>query len=202
MLGLIPVSAGAFRLTQLGTGAQITPGDELFFAAAGPVVVHIVAVTGYAVLGAFQFAPRFRARRRGWHRMAGRLVVLCGLVGALSGLWLTLFHPRADDVGDLLTGIRLVFGTAWALFLVLGVAAIRRRDSAHHRVWMIRAYAVGMGAGTQALTQLAWVLAVGEPDELSNALLMFAGWAINLTVAERIIRRAPRPARTTHPSEA
>jgi cytochrome bd-type quinol oxidase subunit 2 len=199
MLGLIPVLAGAFRLTQLGSGAEITPDNERFFASPGPVVVHIVTVSVFAFLGAFQFAPRFRARRRGWHRVAGRLVVLCGLLGALSGLWMTLFYPRADNVGDLLTAIRLVVGSAWILFLVLGFTAIRRRDFAGHRVWMIRAYALAMGAGTQAVTQVPWIVAAGELDKLSNALALSAGWAINLAVAEWIIRR---PARNPQPLEA
>jgi uncharacterized membrane protein len=189
MLSLIPVLAGALRLTQLGSGAEVTPDNERFFATPGPVVVHIVTVSVYAILGAFQFARRFRARRRAWHRMAGRLVVLCGLLGALSGLWMSLFYPRPADVGDLVTVFRLGFGTAWILFLVLGFVAVRRRDFARHRAWMIRAYAVGLGAGTQALTHLPWMLIVGPPDQLSKAMLMFAGWAINVAVAEWIIRR-------------
>ena len=35
-----------------------------------------------------------------------------------------------------------------AAALVLGFAAIRRRDLPAHRAWMIRAYAVGLAAGT------------------------------------------------------
>ena len=42
-----------------------------------------------------------------------------------------------------------------ALAIVLGLAAIRRRDIARHRAWMIRGYAIGLGAGTQALTHAA-----------------------------------------------
>lgn len=40
-----------------------------------------------------------------------------------------------------------------AACLVLGFTAIRRRDIAAHRAWMIRAYAIGLGAGTQAFTE-------------------------------------------------
>ena len=40
-----------------------------------------------------------------------------------------------------------------AACLVLGVAAIRRRDIAAHRAWMIRAYAIGLAAGTQVFTE-------------------------------------------------
>jgi hypothetical protein len=54
---------------------------------------------------------------------------------------------------------------------------------------MIRGYAIGQGAGTQAVTQAPWILLVGPPNAFVTALLMGAGWAINLVVAERIISR-------------
>jgi uncharacterized membrane protein len=43
-----------------------------------------------------------------------------------------------------------------ALSLCLGVAAIRRRDISRHRAWMLRAYALGLGTGTQVVTLLPW----------------------------------------------
>jgi Predicted membrane protein (DUF2306) len=61
------------------------------------------------------------------------------------------------------------------------------------RAWMLRAYAIGLGAGTQVLTQLAGTVIPGPPTELSGALLMGAGWVINLAVAEWAIRKRPAP---------
>ncbi|MEU7526732.1 DUF2306 domain-containing protein [Saccharothrix sp. NPDC042600] len=189
-LGLVPVVAGSLRLAELGGGPQlIASGGRDYASAPGFLVAHIVAVIVYAVLGAFQFAPGFRARRRGWHRVAGRLLVVCGLVGAVSGLWLSLFQHR-PEISPLLTGIRLVVGTAWVVFLVLGFTAIRRRNFVHHRAWMTRAYAIALGAGTQAFTVGGWQLAAGTPDPFTEALLMLAGWLINLAVAEWAIRRS------------
>lgn len=190
LLGVVPMVAGAIRLGELTGGAAITPENARFFAAPLPVVVHIISVALYGVLGAFQFAAGFRRRRPGWHRLAGRLLVPCGLLAGVTGLWMTLFYPRPENVGDLLTAFRLLFGTAMILSIVLGFAAIRRRDIAGHRAWMTRGYAIGMGAGTQALVQLPWVLIIGTPGEVPTALLMAAGWLINLAVAERVIRRA------------
>jgi len=37
-----------------------------------------------------------------------------------------------------------------------------------------------------------WFILVGKPGESSRAVLMGAGWVINLVVAEWIIRRGPR----------
>jgi hypothetical protein len=62
---------------------------------------------------------------------------------------------------------------------------------------MIRAYAIGLGAGTQVLTHLPWfLLAEGKPGEGPRAVMMGAGWLINVIVAEWIIRR--RVARPSH----
>ncbi|WP_449061785.1 DUF2306 domain-containing protein [Planomonospora algeriensis] len=191
LLSAVPVVAGAVRLTELTGGAEITPENARFFAVPLPVVLHIVSVSVYSVLGAFQFAPGFRRRRPGWHRAAGRVLVPAGLVAALTGLWMTVFYPYPAGGSDLLSGIRLVFGTAMALAIVLGFAAIRRRDVVRHRAWMIRGYAIGLGAGTQVLTHLPWVLVFGAPGEVATALLMAAGWVINLAVAEWAVRRRP-----------
>ncbi|WP_439658681.1 DUF2306 domain-containing protein [Lentzea sp. HUAS TT2] len=197
LFSVIPVLGGALRLGELGGGAEITPDNARFFASPVPVVVHAITASVYCVLGAFQFSPGFRRSRPSWHRTAGRILVLCGLLGALSGLWMTVFYPKPDDVGVLLTGTRLVFGTAWVAFIALGFAAIRRRDVTGHRAWMIRGFAIGLGAGTQAVTLSAWLVAVGTPDRLSKALLMLASWLINLAVAEWIIRRQVKPSRAT-----
>ena len=189
LLTLIPVAAGADRATQLTTGAPVTPDNARFFASPVPVMVHIVGASLYCVLGALQFVPALRRRRPGWHRLAGRLIVPCGLAAALSGLWMSLFYPRPVDVGNVLEGVRVVFGAAMVAFLVLGFVAVRRRDFGAHRAWMTRAYAIGLGAGTQAVTGIPWLLLVGPFDKLSKVIAMTAAWVLNLAVAEWAIRR-------------
>ena len=197
LLSAIPLAAGAFRLSQLAGGAEITPANARFFASPLPVVLHIVSAAVYALLGAFQFATGFRRRWPGWHRAAGRLLVPCGLLVGLSGLWMTLFYPWPNGDGALLYALRLLFGSAMVVSIVLGFAAIRRGDVSGHRAWMMRGYAIGLGAGTQVLTLMVGEMIAGPPSELSRALLMGAGWVINLAVAEWAIRKRPRrPART------
>src|SRR6266508_3831214 len=109
VLVAIPLAVGALRLTQLAGGAAITPANARFFASPLPIVLHIVSAGVYAMGGAFQFVTGFRRRRPGWHRAAGRLLVVCGLLVGLSGLWMTLFYSRADGTGELLYALRLVF---------------------------------------------------------------------------------------------
>jgi uncharacterized membrane protein len=177
-LSVIPVAAGTLRLVQLAGGPELIPADHRFADSPLPLVVHIVGAATYVVVGAFQFVPRFRRRHRDWHRRAGRVLTVAGLLVTASALWMTLLYARQPGTGDLLYLLRLVFGSAMAACLILGFTAVRRRDIPSHRAWMIRAYAIGTAAGTQAVTAVV-------PGGLGKAV----GWAVNLAVAEWIIRR-------------
>ncbi|MCC8244045.1 DUF2306 domain-containing protein [Saccharothrix luteola] len=196
-LTLIPMAGGAMRLTDLA-GGEVTPENARFFAAPAPVVLHIVGAVLYCLGGAFQFAPGFRRRHRAGHRVLGRVLVPAGLLMALTGLWMTLFYPYPEGDGDLLAAFRLVTGSATVLALVLGVRAILRRDVVRHRAWMIRAYAIAQGAGTQALVTIAWVVLVGPATGLTRTLLLGLGWLINIAVAEWLIGEPARGRRTLY----
>lgn len=189
LLSLVPVVAGVLRVAGLATGVAPTSDNARFLAAPVPLVAHVVGAVPYCVLGAFQFASVIRRRWPGWHRNIGRLLIPGGLVVALSGIWMTVSYDLPAFDGALLNGSRLVLGAAMAVFLVLGVVAVRRRDFTRHRAWMIRAYAIALGAGTQVLTHLPLVIAGVTPGVGIRTVAMLAGWLINLAVAEWAIRR-------------
>ncbi len=194
VLSAIPLTAGVLRLVQLAGGPAAMPADDRFTGFPVALVVHIVGSALFALVGALQFVSRFRRRHPTWHRRAGRVLAVAGLAVAGSALWLTLLPPPKPGTGDLLFLFRLVFASAMAACLVAGVAAIRRRDVSAHRAWMVRAYAIGLGAGTQAFTEGITESLVGT-GELSGDLAKGAGWLVNLAVAEWAIRR---PARRRH----
>jgi uncharacterized membrane protein len=187
-LALIPVLGGTGRVVELLGGPAVLPADPRFAASPVPLVVHIVAAVVYAVLGAFQFSARLRRRHPAWHRRAGRLLVALGLTVALSGLWMTLLYPQKEGTGDLLYLFRLLAGSGMAVSIILGLVAVRRRDIAGHQAWMTRAYALALGAGTQAFT-VGFGEALFGSGVTRTDLMMGAGWAINLAIAERVIRR-------------
>lgn len=191
LLSVIPLTFGAIRLSQLMSGAEITPDNARFFESPSPVVIHIISSAIYALLGAFQFVSRLWTRGIKWHRWVGRLLVPCGLFVGLSGLWMTLFYPRPEGASDLLFFFRLFFGSGMILSITLGFISIRRRDVAQHQAWMTRAYAIGMGAATQVLTGMVGALILSEVNEFENALLVGTAWVINLAIAELSIRRSP-----------
>jgi uncharacterized membrane protein len=189
LLSLVPAAAGTRRVVELIGGATMTAANARFVAAPVPVVLHVIAAIPFSVLGAFQFSPALRRRRREWHRAAGRILVAFGLVVALTGLWMAQFYAWPEGDGQVLYLLRLVFGSAMVMSIVSAVGAIRRRDFVSHGAWMMRGYAIGMAAGTQVLTHVPWFILVGQPGEVARAVLMGTGWVINLVVAEWIIRR-------------
>jgi uncharacterized membrane protein len=204
-LSAIPLTAGALRLVQLAGGPAVIPADHRFDGFALPLVVHILGAATYALLGVLQLVPRFRRRHLTWHRRAGRVLAVAGLLVAGSALWLTLFYAAQPGTGELLYVLRLVVGSAMAACLVLGFTAVRRRDIAAHRAWMIRAYALGLGAGTQVFTEGIGGAVFGT-GELAGDVAKGAAWVVNLAVAEWVVRRpgrrrrSPRP--TTRPAPA
>lgn len=196
LLMAIPLLAGGYRLVTLLIGVDVTPENMRFFSSPVPVVLHIVGAALYIVLGAFQFVPSIRRLHPAWHRRAGRVAVVSGLVAALSALWMTMFYALPASDGALLQVFRLIFGWGMVGSIVLAFLAIRRREIARHRAWMMRGYAIGLGAGTQAMLLLTGELIFGKPDVVARALLMGAAWTLNLAVAEWIIRGRPlRPIR-------
>jgi hypothetical protein len=71
-LSVVPLTAGASRLVQLAGGPNAMPANHRFTGFPVALVAHILGGAVYAVLGAFQFLPRFRRRHRAWHRRVGR----------------------------------------------------------------------------------------------------------------------------------
>ena len=139
-----------------------------------------------------------RRRRPGYHRAAGRTLTVAGALVAGSTLWMTLMYPQ-EGTGDVLYLFRLGFSTAMVASIVLGFAAIRRREIARHRAWMIRVYAIALAAGTQAFTVGVGGALFGD-GVLAHDLSIASAWLINLAVAEWAVRRRPAPRRRPQPA--
>lgn len=194
LLSFVPIAAGAVRVLRVAAGGELTPDNARFIAMPAPVVLHIVGAAIFCVLGAFQFDLALRRQHPRLHRIGGRLAAACGLLAALTGLWMTAgYDIPAAMQGRLLYGVRIAVGLAMTLALVLAVLAVLQRRMAEHQAWMVRAYALGQGAGTQVLILLPVTLLVGAPTFLLRDVLMALAWGLNVAVAEWLIRRRRRP---------
>jgi hypothetical protein len=191
-LSVVPTLGGVIRFINLsGTGAS-APEHARFAHAPGPIVVHVFCATLYCLLGAFQFSAALRARWPRMHRRAGKLLVLCGLAAGATGVWMTAaYRIPVDQQGPLLYGVRIAVGIAMIAAILIGWSSILRRDIARHEAFMIRAYALGQGAGTQVFVLGPWMLLTGESGGLTRDLLMTLAWLINVLVAEHLIKARP-----------
>lgn len=196
LLSMIPMLAGAVRLFQISNAEPITSENVRFMTAPLPVVLHIISSVIYSIMGAFQFSDSFRQNHPIWHRTSGIWLIPLGLISALSGIWMTLFYVRPQIDGALIVAnfddqnlfvIRLVVGVAMCCFIFLGLAAIQKRNIPQHRAWMIRGYALALGAGTQVFTHIPWFVFPYLQSELTRTICMGAGWVINALIAEWVI---------------
>lgn len=192
LLSFIPCVGGAIRLIELSLGAsfEFLPNKPMIRAAPIPVQIHLVTAIPYCVFGIAQFLPSIRQRHPKLHRVMGRGLVFAGVVSVLSALWMTQFYTYpVEDQSNLLYVVRLAVGLSMLGCFYLGVFHAMKKCVGRHRAWMIRAYALGQGAGTQSLIGILWVLMAGEITGRPRDFVMTAGWVINMLVAEGIIRK-------------
>jgi len=187
----IPVLTAAVLVVQIPLGAL--PADALRLAAA-PVLYFLHALGGvlFGVLGPVQLVFALRHRFGLLHRLSGRVFVLAGWTMALAGLGLLW---QVESVATaLLDTARGVFSLALMTALALGVMAARKRNMGQHRVWMIRAYVMGMGTGPVALVMFPIYLITGKPLQgLLSDIVVVGMWLITIAWGEWVIRRRAVP---------
>ncbi len=203
LLALIPVLTGIVVLTSMreGTLNTLTTPADLVRRASYPWALtgHIIGGSAMLILGLAQFSPRLRRACPACHRWTGRVLILLGVYFALSALLMN-FSDRAMASSALHNGAQNLVSVLFLTVLGLGVAAIRRGNLARHRVWMVRAYALTLGAATQTVMLLPVFLIGGDVDGLVPDLAFISAWLINLGLAEVLIHRMPykRPLRLMH----
>ena len=125
LLSLVPLVAGGVRLAGLAggtSGGGVTPENARFMENPAPVVLHVLSASLFCVLGALQFAAALRQRFTRLHRIAGRVAAPCGIVAALTGLWMTAAYAiPAELQGPLLYTVRMVVGLAMALAVIVSI---------------------------------------------------------------------------------
>jgi uncharacterized membrane protein len=191
----IPAIGGLIRVLELAGGPQIAPVNPRALLAPTPIILHILSSFLFCIVGALQFLPSIRRQHPKAHRMIGWMIAVAGCASAVSGLWMTHFYVFSEALqGPALYWVRIVLGTAMIGLIVWAVIAIRAHDIFQHSASMLRAYAIGQGASTQAVVGIAWIITVGSEamGPLRDGLMILA-WILNLLVAEILIRSMLRP---------
>lgn len=192
----VPTFGGLFRIVELSGGPAIAPENPRALANSLPIVLHILSSFLFCLAGALQFLPSMRRHHAGLHRMMGRVVAAAGCVSALTGLWMTQFYAFPQELqGSLLYWVRIALSLSMFGLIAWAVTAIRSRNVVRHSAAMVRAYAIGQGASTQAVLAISGMVFFGTEllGPQRDVMMVFA-WGLNLLVAEIIIRRifAPR----------
>ena len=151
-----------------------------------PIALHVLAGIVFVLTGPVQFAHRIRIRWPRAHRISGRLYVASGLGVVGAGLWMNQVYPAYG--GALKYWGVLGFGLLFLVSIGMALRAIFRRDIQRHRIWMSRAIALGLGPGTQFFLAIALFATIGMTD-FGIGVIVVLGFAINLAVAERHIRK-------------
>lgn len=182
----IPIISAPLRMFQILTDQL--PSDAIRFnAVPWALFLHSLGGMAFGILGPVQFSGAMKKRFGKFHRISGRIFVIAGMMLGLSAIRLLVEFPDASTW--VLVTARAVAGLGLIMALTLALLAIINRDIARHRDWMIRAYAIGMGAATIAFIQLPIFLIRGKALEGYVADIAFVlSWVINLTIAELVIR--------------
>ena len=178
-LGVAGYAVGVYGFLPLGVALH--PDMRAAFEAHRTgVYAHIFASAVALVLGPMQFSARLRAARPRLHRWLGRLYLGVGvMVGGGAGLFLAF-----NAFGGLVA--RLGFGCLAALWLYSGFRAyraIRARDVAAHRRWMVRNFALTFAAVTLRLW-LPASMVLGIPFQNAYPVIAWLCWIPNLLLAE------------------
>jgi hypothetical protein len=149
---------------------------------------HIVPGALVLLLAPFQFSRRLRASHPSVHRWNGRMVLVLVAASGLAGMYLGLARPYGGAWESAATSL---FGAVFFLAGARGFLAIRARQVARHREWMIRMFAVAVGISVIRVVGVASVFITGTDGigRDSFALSLWLGWLLTLAVAELWIRR-------------
>lgn len=148
---------------------------------------HIVCGVVAAILGPLQFWPRIRRDYLPFHRLAGRIYVVVVLGGSLASLGLSL---RMSSANAAYAGGLIGLAGAWILTTTLAFVAIRRKNLAQHRQWMIRSYVVTFAFVTFRLFDELLSKRGLVPEHEFYSIMAWACWAIPLLFTEALLQSA------------
>ena len=158
--------------------------------------LHLTPGVLYLLGAPLQLSYRFRSRHYTFHRRLGR--VLAG-AAMISGVFALIFGGRFSYGGLPEASAAVVFGLWFLTCLVLAVRAIRRDDIVHHRRWMIRAFAIGIGIGTTRIW-LALFQVAGLDFASSFGPAFWISFSLHALAAELWLRAFPNPPELAHES--
>ncbi len=157
------------------------------------ILLHISLGTIALLTGPVQLWLGYAHQRMALHRTMGKIYVWTILVGSVVAMRLA-FTPSAGLVfGAGLGSLAIV----WVMTTGMAYLAIRRRQIAQHREWMVRSYVVTFGfVWFRVMVAGMQIAGIGTEQEALAVSSWFC-WALPLAIAEVAIqwKRTLGPAR-------
>ena len=147
-LGVVGYAVAVYGFNPLG--AAVHPDMRAGFESHDHLALyaHVFASAFALALGPFQFRARLRSSQPALHRWSGRLYLGLGvLVGGSAALFVA-FNAFGGTVAR--AGFACL-AVAWLVSGLKAYQAIRARDVASHRRWMVRNFALTFAAVTLRL---------------------------------------------------
>jgi uncharacterized membrane protein len=98
------------------------------------LIPHTLSGAIALLAGPIQFSTRFRQRHLQFHRVLGRIYVVCVFVGSFTGIALAAGRPGFPGTS--------MQAAAWMVCTTAAFITARNRQIPVHRQWMARSYAV------------------------------------------------------------
>jgi uncharacterized membrane protein YozB (DUF420 family) len=162
--------------------------SDYYWARRGALIPHLAGGALAVCAGLVQIWLGLTGRTAGLHRILGKVYAAGVLTGSLGGLSMAFRVPGHLDYAS---GLGML-AIAWLLTTGMALYAIRRRDFAQHRAFMLRSYTVTFAFVTFRLFS-QWLhrfIAVPD-DEIADqidTLMAWACWAVPLLLVEPLIQ--------------
>lgn len=159
-----------------------TPGNGMLF-------IHVISAAILSFCGMLQLVPALRQKYPLVHRLNGRLFLILGLMGALTGLYLTWMRgSRLSDIGSIgvtLNGVLILVFSFYAWFF-----AIKGKIQLHKRL-AIHSFLLVNGVWTFRLYLISWMIITqggygnsANLDGPADMVLSFACYLLPMAFAE------------------
>jgi uncharacterized membrane protein len=138
------------------------------------------------LVGWSQFSERIRGKRLKLHRLLGKIYVVCVLMSAIAGFYVSFFAN-----GGIVSQLGFSFlAIGWFYTTLNAYITIKKKDVESHRKWMIRSYAFTLAAVTLRLWMPILPPLLGINFQDAYIIISWLCWVPNIIIAEIYIRKA------------
>jgi len=109
-------------------------------------LIHIIPGLLFILLGPVQFNKNIRSKHLKWHKISGRIFLICGVIIGISALVMSFGMPAIGGINQ--AAATTFFALLFLFSLYRAFINILSRNIALHREWMIRAYSIGLAVTT------------------------------------------------------